>query len=83
MISRMELRKRAGLRQADLAVVAGVSIPSVSLWERGLRNLSSIALERIAITLSRRLQEVPVFEDPGEIMHLIAVDERKAIEGVS
>jgi transcriptional regulator with XRE-family HTH domain len=80
MISRTELRKRAGLRQADLAFVADVSIPSVSRWERGLMNLNASALERIALAISSRISEMPFFEDPKEITKLIAVGQNTALE---
>ena len=72
MIPRTELRRRAGLRQADLAVAAGVSIPSISRWERGLMNLNAGALERIALAISIRISGMPVFENPSEITELIA-----------
>lgn len=72
MISRMELRKRAGLRLTDLARAAGVSIPSVSLWERGLLNLNTQAVEKIAVAIDSRIREVPVFDGAVEIEELIS-----------
>lgn len=80
MIPRTELRRRAGLRQADLALAAGVSIPSVSRWERGLMNLNASAIERIALAISSRLREVPVFENPKEITRLIAASQGGALD---
>jgi transcriptional regulator with XRE-family HTH domain len=82
LIARIELRKRAGLRQADLAEAAGVSIPSVSRWERGLLNLNDEALDRIARTLQSRLKDTPVFENAKELTAFMAEDYRPAMEAV-
>jgi transcriptional regulator with XRE-family HTH domain len=80
MIPRTELRRRAGLRQVDLARAARVAISSVSRWERGAMNLNAAALERIALAISSRISEMPVFENPSEIMKLIAVGQNTALE---
>jgi transcriptional regulator with XRE-family HTH domain len=71
MTPRVELRKRSGLRLADLAAAAGVSIASVSLWERGLMNLNAQALEKIAHAISTRIDEMFVFENTCEITEWI------------
>lgn len=43
-----ELRERAGMQQKELAILAGVSRPTVSEWEHGKKDPSKERLKRVA-----------------------------------
>lgn len=51
MLHIAKYRKRAGLTQAGLSVLLGVSQASVAQWERGTREPSVAMLKRIAQVL--------------------------------
>ena len=80
MTARIALRKSLGLRLADLAGAAGVSIPSISLWERGRLNLNRQAVEKIAAAINARICEVPVFESTDELTEVIARNQQSPEE---
>lgn len=43
-----ELRKKAGIQQKELAIIAGVSAPTVSEWESNKKDPSGERLRRLA-----------------------------------
>lgn len=43
-----ELRKKAGIQQKELALIAGVSNPTVSEWENGKKDPSGERLRKLA-----------------------------------
>ena len=48
-----ELRQRLGMRQQDFAQAVGVSVATVSLWERGRSKPSRLAIDKMEM-LARR-----------------------------
>jgi len=57
----IRIRKRLRLRQADVAMAAGISQPWLSLWETGYGELPEEVLDKIADFL---LAEVNELRDP-------------------
>lgn len=43
-----ELRKKAGIQQKELAIIIGVSRPTVSEWESGKKDPSGTRLKKLA-----------------------------------
>lgn len=56
--ARRLIRERAGLSQADLAAVLGVSEAAISRWEAGLRFPRRPALDAYAQVLARLAEEL-------------------------
>lgn len=52
---RATLRRRAGLSQARLASLTGISAPRICLWERGEIELRPEQIERIRYIISSEL----------------------------
>lgn len=63
-----ELRKKAGIQQKELAIIIGVSRPTVSEWESNKKDPSGERLRKLAeyfqvdelVILGRRLADAPV-----------------------
>ncbi|MEB3065059.1 helix-turn-helix domain-containing protein [[Mycobacterium] zoologicum] len=51
-------RKKAGLRQADLAERAGLERPFISQLENGMRRASIVTLVRVAVGLGTTVSEL-------------------------
>lgn len=54
----LELRKAAGWSQDDLATRIGYTQTAISLWERGLRAPSVVALAMLALAFETPLDEL-------------------------
>lgn len=56
------LRKNAGISQTDLALASGVHQVSISLWENGKALPNPDQARRIAIALSKDLEDIFVLK---------------------
>ena len=55
--SMYDMRIRYGMSQAELAAAAGISTPTISLWERGKSDPSMFALQSVCDALGATLTE--------------------------
>lgn len=53
-----ELRKAAGLSQAEVSEKTGLDQSSISLWERGERDPNWTAVQKLALALGVNCQEL-------------------------
>ncbi len=60
----VELRKKYGLTQSELAILVGVQQNTVSQWESGKRNPSSSILPRLADALGCTIDELYERDSP-------------------
>jgi transcriptional regulator with XRE-family HTH domain len=69
----LESRRRAGLRQAELARRAGVTRSVLNAYERGHRQPSAAALARIVAAAGQRLRLGPAIErlDPKRAARIL------------
>src|ERR1044071_2606548 len=76
------LRMRRGLRQVDVALLAGVSDVTISRAERGqLESLSVVALRRIARVLEARL-ELNLWTRHGEVDRMVSANHAALVDRV-
>ncbi|MBD2256429.1 helix-turn-helix transcriptional regulator [Pseudanabaena sp. FACHB-2040] len=63
-----QLRERAGLTQRQLADVLGVTVTTISSWERGVKkpSLSFAQVQKIIETLGCTLAELVEATQPGD-----------------
>jgi transcriptional regulator with XRE-family HTH domain len=76
------LRHRLGWRQSDVAERAGVSASTVSLIERGARNVTLGTLRRVGRPLELRIDIVLRWRG-GELFHLLAAGHARMAEEVA
>lgn len=79
----MDLRKAAGLSQADLADLAGVTQQTVAFWEQSSRPPGSTALPKLAKALGVRIEALLSPDAPRERKGGPAGKVRRAFESVS
>ena len=73
-----ELRERAGIQQKELAIIAGVSRPTVSEWEHQKKDPSGERLQRLAdffgvdpsVVLGYKIPALTETEEDRELMNL-------------